>query len=304
MKFPWMKSEEDFAVEEIIDKKFLRRFSHSGKVGHASGRYVLCTMTKKGITTHEAVQKVAKILGVGEGNIGYAGLKDKFAVAKQYITVKCNVEDMKNYESKNLIIRKIGCTGRPISVGDLVANRFSIKLPPSAGVKKIVVPNIFGPQRFGSHGDNHLIGLHLLQRRFDDALNMINVQSQKNFKSLHQVGKKRLKFYINAYQSYIFNECVAALKKPYLGYLRMPGYDSKLSGRHGAIVKNSLEKDGITTGNFRIDELRLGVAGAKRRAFIAVSLQYADDRVIFTLPKGSYASVVVEALISKRKLGI
>src|SRR3989338_8877930 len=82
---------EDFIVKEVIDNKFLRKFSRGKKGVQEQGTYFLYLLKKENMTTKLALQKIAREFRIKESEIGYAGLKDKFAVTEQYITLKRNV---------------------------------------------------------------------------------------------------------------------------------------------------------------------------------------------------------------------
>ena len=77
---------EDFVVNEIIEKKFLQSFERTGKgVRKITGPYTLFLLRKREMTTHSAIEKVSGEFGLNVKEIGYAGLKDRFAVTSQYI---------------------------------------------------------------------------------------------------------------------------------------------------------------------------------------------------------------------------
>lgn len=67
---------EDFLVEEID------AFAASG-----SGEHLLLTVEKRGLNTAFAARRIARWAGVPESAVGYAGLKDRHAVARQRFSV-------------------------------------------------------------------------------------------------------------------------------------------------------------------------------------------------------------------------
>ena len=292
-----IKSEEDFIVKEIIHRKYFAKYVTSGPVRKEKGKYNLFLLRKKGITTHHALKIISKKFGVSK--IGFAGLKDKHAITEQYITM-LNGNDFKE---RNIELIKVGTTDKMLSKGDLIGNEFTITLHDckTKNLPKIVeeinkkgVPNYFGPQRFGIRGDNHKIGKHIVKRNFEKALKMINRQYRKSYKELSQVGKERLKFFVNAYQSWLFNKMLAGYvkkQKYFRGFLPLVGYYTK----DAKIIKQI----SITRENFRINELKFSVKGGKRKAFIKTSIAYTiiignSAKLRFILPAGSYASVVLK----------
>ena len=209
---------EDFIVEEQIDPKFLRKFERSpGKIIQIEGPYTLYLLKKRNLTTEEAIKIVAARFKIPASSIGFAGLKDKFAATSQYITIKGTFD---GFSEKKLSLVQIGRTNKHISIGNLISNKFTITLHncntdkiEKAARKMKKMPNLFGPQRFGLLKNNHIIGKFLVEKHFANALKLINKSQNKKYDSLNKVEKERLKFFINAYQSYIWNENLALVLK-------------------------------------------------------------------------------------------
>ncbi|MBI4170152.1 MAG: tRNA pseudouridine(13) synthase TruD [Candidatus Aenigmarchaeota archaeon] len=305
-------NEEDFFVREILTRKFsaFKRGKHG--VEKISGPFVVLKLTKRGMTTEEAIKKVASIYGIKK-DIGFAGLKDKFAVTEQYITIK-NFSG-NNFCNKNMSVEKVRVSSHPIGAGDLEGNRFEITLHDCTHIKNLDallislktegMPNYFGEQRFGSHGDNHVIGRYLVKRMYTDALQIIN-RHERKVDNIKKIEKRRLKFFVNAYQSFIFNKMldmyIARHRKPY--YKDVPVVGSKTKIYHdifSSIIKGIMQKEHITTRNFRIDDLKLSCDGSSRQAFVKLKIERIDIagntvRLTFTLPPGSYATVMLREL--------
>lgn len=299
-----LKSEEDFIVKEIIHRKYFAKYRTAGKVSREPGKYNLFLLRKRNMTTHEALELLRKRFG--SGKIGFAGLKDKKAVTEQYVTMEGGGE----FKDENISLTKIGTTDKFLSKGDLLGNEFIItlhgcntELLPSAAkeINKKGVPNYFGPQRFGVSSNNHVIGRLIVKREFRKALGMINRNHGKKYGDISGVPKQLIKFFINAYQSWIFNEllgnCVKKNKK-LSGYLPVIGFNT------GA-AKNLpvLKKEKTRAKDFMVSELRLACSGSKRKAFIKTYLKYTinDSSCVlkFALPAGSYATVVLREITKK-----
>lgn len=146
---------EDFTVEEALP------YPASGE-----GTHVFVRIEKLGLTTPEAIRRL--LPGVPPRAIGYAGLKDRHAVARQWISIDdasgevearlVDVEDVRILET----VRH----QKKLKRGHVASNRFSLVLRDVHAdglerAQKIVehlhragVPNLFGPQRFGRRGDN------------------------------------------------------------------------------------------------------------------------------------------------------
>src|SRR3989338_936985 len=98
-----VEREEDFVVEEIPLKKFLAKFSRdSSGVSPIKGPYSLVLLKKKGMTTKDVIDFISRKLSIRKEDIGYAGLKDKFAVTSQYMTIKGAIDDIRDRKSTRL----------------------------------------------------------------------------------------------------------------------------------------------------------------------------------------------------------
>lgn len=297
-----VRKEEDFVVEEIPLRKFFVKFARgNSSVAPVSGPYSLAVLKKKGVSTHEALQPIRRKFRLKKDDIGYAGLKDKFAVTSQYITIRGKIEDFKTDKTE---LSFVGYTDKMMQVGGLEGNKFVITLHRCNAVnaEKVIselkargMPNYFGMQRFGKYADNHIIGRLILKGGYKDALELINKRN-----------KKILKFYIHAYQSHIFNKVldtyISMHTEPFFGKFPIVGYNSKLSGHAGKMTRKLLSSDGLSTNDFAIRELNLRCDGSVREAFIKIKeINYnikADALVLsFTLPKGSYATVLIREVV-------
>ena len=302
-----IREPEDFLVHELVDKKAVKRFSRTAKGVSEAGKYTLYLMKKRNMTTHDAIKKVASELNITADSIGYAGLKDKHAITTQYITLQKDIQWLKDGE---LELFRVGKTDRKISIGDLLGNYFVITLHDwnkdvDDAVKKIEkngFPNYFGEQRFGAHGDNHIVGKLIVKRKFSEALGMIN-RDKRKFSNIRAVDKRKLKFFVNAYQSWIFNQTAKRLlKKGKAGKIPIVGYDTKLGKSQADKMTADILREEKTRGkDFRIGELRLACRGSSREMLVRTEVKYTkngDFRLYFVLPKGSYATVLLEFILA------
>lgn len=148
---------EDFRVDEID------AFAASGE-----GEHLLLTIEKRGLTTAEAVRRIAAWAGVPESAIGHAGLKDRHAVTRQRLSVWLpgrEDPDPSTQDSEALRIIEAHRHSRKLPRGALAGNRFHLVLREVSGNRAAIeerlgaiaaqgVPNYFGEQRFGRSGDN------------------------------------------------------------------------------------------------------------------------------------------------------
>lgn len=152
------------------------------------GPHLYLNITKVGLTTKEVQIGLERLLGLGRGEVGFAGLKDKAARTTQTFSVPVNAQRSDGDEA---LVQRVRDT-LPLTVnwarrhrnklkaGHLLGNHFTIiisdlALPPDAALaageaiaQRILrsgAPNYFGRQRFGGHGDNAEQGLEILLGR-------------------------------------------------------------------------------------------------------------------------------------------
>ncbi len=166
---------EDFRVEEIP------QFDCTG-----DGTWLHLLIRKRDLSTFEVVERLASALNLRKGDIGYAGIKDKRAVTVQWMSVPRWVEP--RLESLELCDVEI-LDQRPhrhrLRAGDLAGNRFDIVIRETvpealdrarailAVLSRRGVPNLFGPQRFGTRENSDLLGRALLKGDWDEVLRQL-----------------------------------------------------------------------------------------------------------------------------------
>ena len=191
-------SPEDFVVEEVP------AYPPSGAGGHT-----FLFIEKRGITTEEALARIARATGAPRAALGAAGMKDRHAVTRQWISVPdLDPEAARVLPVADVRVLAAERHGHKLRTGHLRGNRFRVVLrglacaPDDALARARAVlaalaatglPNRFGPQRFGARGDNAERGRALLtggeRRRLDR-------------------GERRL--LVSAFQSDLFNRCLDA----------------------------------------------------------------------------------------------
>ncbi len=197
---------EDFIVEEIP--------SFSLNDLNENHQYTYFLLEKKEYDTEKIIQKLSHYFNIKRKNFGYAGSKDKYAITKQYCSVKGKIKEIENNEFK---VKIIGNGNKPLSLGDLKGNKFTIKV---RSLEKEQNPkptdniiNYFDEQRFGKH--NLEIGLAILKKDFKKAAELIDLDNVKNHLSstkndyvgaLKKVPFKILNIYLHSVQSWLWNE--------------------------------------------------------------------------------------------------
>jgi tRNA pseudouridine13 synthase len=157
---------EDFRVDELA------AYSPCGE-----GEHCLALVRKRGLTTIEAIERICRELRLSPGSVGYAGLKDKFAITSQWISLpRVQPAEVLALElGPELQILEAALHRNKLRPGHLRGNRFTICLhgtqPNSLERAQLILarlaeaglPNYFGAQRFGRKRDNALQALRALR---------------------------------------------------------------------------------------------------------------------------------------------
>ncbi len=174
---------EDFIVEEDL-----------GFVPSGAGSHVLMKVRKRNANTEWVARELARAAGCRPGDVGYAGLKDRRAVAVQWFSVPmprggraarpssspphgvsapvappdaCRpvLEDLAALRHADFEVLEAHVHAKKLPRGALAGNRFTIRVrdlhaPDAqlaerfAAIGRNGIPNYFGPQRFGREGAN------------------------------------------------------------------------------------------------------------------------------------------------------
>lgn len=148
-----------------------------------NGPYGAYLLTKRSLTTDEALRRASRALCLPYYLFRFAGLKDRRAVSEQVVTVRSPRDCSGEWDG--LAMRYIGRSSRPVAPGDIRRNRFEVvvrDLGPSqadnlqARAQAIGEPgagfaNYFDDQRFGGIREGgRFAGESLVRRDWDDAL--------------------------------------------------------------------------------------------------------------------------------------
>jgi tRNA pseudouridine13 synthase len=188
----------DFEVEEIP------AYEPAG-----SGPFLYLWIEKRDMGAEYFVRQLARRLGLRPDDIGMAGLKDRRAVTRQWVSVPATVEDRVNQiDGDGLALLEVSRHTNKLRAGHLRGNRFRIRVrdvEPQAPtrlqallekLKTHGLPNYYGPQRFGRGGANWAQGLALLR-------------GEQPAEASWQKGKLLRKLTLSAAQSGFFNLALA-----------------------------------------------------------------------------------------------
>jgi len=167
---------EDFIVEET--SKYPPRCD--------SGKYLIAEVVEKNWETNRLIKEFSKRLNISKKRIGFAGTKDKRAETKRLMSFyDVSEEKIFNLKIKDVEIKVLYFSRKPIRIGDLVGNKFVIIirnidtidiLDKVRATMSLIndnsgFPNFFGIQRFGSiRPVTHLVGKYIIKGDFKKAV--------------------------------------------------------------------------------------------------------------------------------------
>lgn len=166
---------EDFFVQEIP------LYEPSGE-----GEHVYCEIQKIGLTTFEAIRRLANALKVSSRDIGYAGMKDAHAITRQVFSIQGTTpEAVMSAYLPDMTVQWAARHGNKLRLGHLAGNRFAIKVrgvnptdviklkPAIDVIQRRGMPNFFGEQRFGRRNNNDLLGAALVRGDNEAVLHLL-----------------------------------------------------------------------------------------------------------------------------------
>ena len=166
---------EDFFVQE------LPLYEPSG-----TGEHVYAEIQKVGLTTFDAINRIADAVRVSSRDIGYAGLKDARAITRQVVSIPGTTEQaVMDLRLPGIDVQWAARHGNKLRIGHLRGNRFAIKIrdvnptdvvklgPAIEVLRTRGMPNYFGEQRFGRRSDNDKLGATLIRGRPEELLHLL-----------------------------------------------------------------------------------------------------------------------------------
>jgi tRNA pseudouridine13 synthase len=158
---------EDFVVDE-----------EPAYAATGNGDHVFIRIEKRGLTTPQAVERIARALNVQPRDVGVAGMKDRHAITRQWLSLPppTTPEAAQALALDDITILTATRHPHKLRTGHVRANRFVLRIrgvaddaesqaraildalarPPGA-------PNYYGEQRFGREGDNAERGLAIVR---------------------------------------------------------------------------------------------------------------------------------------------
>jgi tRNA pseudouridine13 synthase len=312
---------DDFEVEEIPAYEPC-----------SSGDHIFLWIEKRDLGAEFFVRELAKRLGIRAGDIGTAGLKDRRAVTRQWVSIPASGEAaLSNVDGDGIRVLSTSRHTNKLRPGHLRGNRFRILIRGSSGnpepilarIRDFGLPNFYGPQRFGRDGETAALGMALLHRE--------PVRARNPFLK---------KLALSAAQSELFNEYLArrmtdglmrtvlagdvlakwpaggmfvsqdpAAEQPRLdarevvpagpmfGHKLFPA-DAEAAEREAAVLRDAELSVESFAGFGKL------LAGTRRHNLVYVpDLEARTDadgvRLTFTLPAGSYATILLREVMKE-----
>jgi len=276
-----------------------------------AGEHLWLEVEKNGANTAFVAEQLAAAAGVKEWDVGYAGLKDRYAITRQWFSIylpKGETADLSLLQHPEFKVLSQSRHVKKLRRGDLEGNHFRILLREVSGEREAIeanlkavasqgAPNYFGAQRFGHGGGNVEQGRAMLARE-------IRVRNPK---------KKGI--YLSAVRSFVFNEVLALRIHQGLWGKTLAGDVMDEAGR----PTGPLWGRGRVSSSEEAQALEMGVAernaslcegmehaglNQERRALVTSPLDMswewpqADQLLLsFSLPTGNYATSVLSEIL-------
>jgi len=172
------KKSEDFKVEEVVS--IPGRSHWIWMQDSSNGKHQIVKIKAKNWDTHVLVKELSRRLNIGQKSIGFAGTKDKRAITTQHFSVKTSMEKLSSVDLENIELEFLHSSVKPIRLGNLVGNKFKIRVTNSSNRDHIndifseldgFFPNYFGVQRFGAvRPITHIVGEKIVQGNYEGAV--------------------------------------------------------------------------------------------------------------------------------------
>lgn len=220
---------EDFLVDEVLD------FAPEGH-----GEHLWLRIEKREQTTLDVVRTLARLCGVTPREVGYSGMKDRFAITCQWLSVHLPGRDAPDalearLEALGTAVLERGRHPRKLKRGVHRVNRFSLRVGGEAvnaegfsarwqTLCEGGVPNYFGPQRFGAGGRNLERAQALLARGWrkrDDRQGML----------------------LSSARSFLFNELLSARLTADCWATPLDGDTLMLDGTHSLFIADHADAE-------------------------------------------------------------
>ncbi|MDM3870290.1 tRNA pseudouridine(13) synthase TruD [Porticoccus sp. W117] len=294
---------EDFVVDEALG------FEPCG-----DGEHLLLHLRKRNQNTRWLAQQLADIAGLRPMDVGYCGLKDRRAVTSQWFSLylpKQELDMARVHAIEGVDVLASDRHNRKLRRGDHAGNHFEIRLQAITGDRQQLqqrleqiaeqgVPNYFGEQRFGHHGNN----LREFEKRFVGQSGDARANQRRRGRRPGGDGG----IVLSAGRSYLFNRVLAQRVEQGNWYSTLPGEEIPTGamwgrGRSSAPeAVRQLEQMVVQALPGWCDALEHSGLGQERRPLQLLPDRFewrfdGEDLLLqFSLPPGAYATAVIREL--------
>ncbi|MEQ8280107.1 MAG: tRNA pseudouridine(13) synthase TruD [Deltaproteobacteria bacterium] len=308
---------EDFVVEETIP------YALSGE-----GTHLFVRIEKTALTTPQAVGRL--LPGIDRRRIGWAGLKDRHAIARQWISIDDPRGELTVADVDGVRVLETTRHKNKLKRGHVASNTFTIRLrevsavanaaPIVDALKATGLPNVFGPQRFGRDGDNAERALRILRgearapRRRDEKSILMSALQSELFNAYVTLRLERALFDVALDGDVMKKHETGGLFTVDDPTAEQPRVDAMQISPTGPLfgkktmraerAARALEDEVLEASG--LDEAMLARVGPGTRRLIRIpfdpdaTVEAEDEatlRLRFTLPSGAYATVVLDEVV-------
>ncbi len=159
------RAPEDFEVEEIP------AYEPCG-----TGDHLFLWIEKRDVAAEDLIRHIALTLGVPNEQLGMAGLKDRHALTRQFVSVPCSARlAIGKIDTPEIRVHSVTPHTNKLRTGHLRGNRFRLvvrdvvaeAVARAEAIRQAIAgagfPNFFGTQRFGRDGETAKLGRQLLR---------------------------------------------------------------------------------------------------------------------------------------------
>lgn len=278
---------EHFYVEELFEPEL-----------SLEGEHVWLFIEKKGQNTEYVAKQLARFAGVRSMDVGYSGLKDRWAQTRQWFSIYLGNRpepQWGSFELDGVEIIKHARHQKKLRKGEHFGNRFKLLVSDLQAsqdlekglelIKERGFPNYFGVQRFGR-----------------DAANL--VRGEKFFKGELKASRSQRGFYLSAARSYLYNLNLA--KAIATGEWLEDGKSGPMYGDPQPEVDpiSEAEEQVFSSYPVLVEGLHKNRLKLERRAYCIRPAHFTWEReqnqisLSFDLPTGCFATALLDEVFS------
>jgi tRNA pseudouridine13 synthase len=138
-----------------------------------TGEHLYLWIEKTDMSADYFVRQIGKRLGIPAAEVGTAGMKDRRAVTRQWVSVPASAEPrIGQIDGENMRVLNTNRHNNKLKPGHLRGNAFNVLIrgasdvsidPIVERIRRDGLPNYYGPQRFGRDNETSKLGLSMLK---------------------------------------------------------------------------------------------------------------------------------------------